>query len=345
MLINHIQKIKNIKHLDTILKGLSFLCAFYVLDNLYSAITENLNNKVELSNILNFCVKVFQNIVFGLLLTNLFFKFKYRQIGYIMPVAYIEQSDNFLSNQLHYYLLNSGFYNFFSDNPGMISPEYPRVIIFLFILIVSFGLLFTKWKDFKRTFLVLGASGVFFTALVFHTIIIYEITAFKNNDSKIMENIAFTSQNSDDISKACIINQYDCFFFPASKQDNLFIETAIPESIKIQLPYLKPYFLEDKEFFWYGISHEPHAQNRIIGQTPFALAKNENFSVIIKNGVTYKDFLVVNQYVFVWLSIASHLTWFLGCLFLIHFHEKRFRKKTAKVDNLSYNEKNSSLSL
>jgi hypothetical protein len=335
MFNNHLTKFKEKKHLDTVLKVLSFLCAFYVLDNLYSAITENINDKVELSNILNFFVKVFQNIVFGLLLTNLFLKFKYRHIGFIMPLAYMEQSDNFLSSQLHYSLLNSGFYNFFSDNPGMISPEYPRVIIFLFILILSFGLLFTKWRDFKKTFLTLGAGGVFITALIFHTVIIREISAFKEHDSKIMENIAFTSQSSDDVSKACIINEYDCFFVTKKQEESLFdASSSIPESIKIQLPYLKPYFLEDKEFFWYGISHEPKAMNRIIGQTPFALAKQSNFSVIIKNRSSYKNFLVVNQYVFVWLALASHFTWFFGSLFLIHFHEKRFRKKASKVDSV-----------
>lgn len=328
MFNNHLTNFKDKKHLDTILKVLSFLCAFYVLDNLYSAITENINDKVELSNILNFFVKVFQNIVFGLLLTNLFLKFKYRHIGFIMPLAYMEQSDNFLSSQLHYSLLNSGFYNFFSDNPGMISPEYPRVIIFLFILVLSFGILFTKWRDFKRTFLTLGAGGVFITALIFHTVIIYEINTFKEQDSKIMANIAFNSQNAEDISKACIINEYDCFFFSKKNENSLFKDSSIPESIKAQLPYLKPYFLEDKEFFWYGISHEQHAKNRIIGQTPFALAKQSNFSVIIKNASSYKNFLVVNQYVFVWLALASHFTWFVGCIFLIHFHEKRFRKKS-----------------
>jgi len=327
-------KVQNKKFLDNFIKVFSFLCAFYVLDNLYSGITENLHDTVELSNVLNFFIKVFQNVVFGLLFVSLFLKFKYRHIGFILPFAYIEQSDNILSSQLHYILLNSGFYNSFSNNPGMISPEYPRIVFFLFVLLISFALLFTKWRDFKRTFIILAGGGIFLTSLIFHTVIIYEIDTFKAQDSKIMQNIALMSENFDDISKACNVNEYDCFVAPSSDEESLFNDDSVPNSIREQLPYLKPYFYQNKNFFWYGVSHEPHTSNRILGQIPFSLARTEKFALILENTSSYKKFLVVNQYVFVWLALASHTTWFFGSLFLIYFHEKRFRKKASNVTNV-----------
>lgn len=324
------QTIQNKINIDKTLQVISILFVLYFLDEFYSVFSDTFNDRVEFSNSLNFFVKFFQNVIFGVLFLSLFLKFKYRDIGFVMPFAYMEQADNILANQVHPILVKSGFYNIFTDNPFLISPEYPRVALFFFILLASFLLLFTKWKNFKRIFLTLGAGGVFATSLIFHSIIIYEINFFKDHDSKTMQAISVLNKTYQEVEKSCLINNYDCYFYYQKDEDSLFYDNNIPEPIKKELPYLKPYLKDNTQFFWYGISHDSQSKNRLIGQTPFSISKNENFSLIIKNGGSYKDFFVINQYVFAWLTIASHTTWFLGSLFLIFFHERRFRKHSIK---------------
>jgi hypothetical protein len=326
---NLIQKIQQKFNLDTILKVISVLCIFYVLDDLRSGLMESIHDRVELSNFLNFFLKTLQNIIFGTLLVTIFTQFKYRYIGFVAPFAYMEQSHNWFY-QVHYFLLEKDFYSLFSKNPSLISPEYPRVITIFGIVIISFILLFTRWRNFKRIFVTFGAGGVFFTALLFHFIIIYEIESFKEQDSSIMQSIAFKSDDTKEINKSCIHNDYNCFYFPKSEKDSFYEDKDIPVSIKKLLPYFKDDLKNNKEFYWYGISHDPNAKNRIIGQTPFAIAQTEDFILIIRNANSYKNFLVVNQYAFVWLALASHTIWFFGSLFLIFFHEKRFKKRSTQ---------------
>ena len=333
MIRSYIEKVKNWSNLNKIFNFVpvfvSVLCLIYVLDSFYSTFSHTVGNRDDLSNSLNFFVKVFQNIIFAFLFLNLFFKFRYKFIGFVAPIAYLEQSENIFANQVHPFLFQNNIYHFFSKNPYAISPEYPRILIFFFILLVSFVLLFTKWKNFKRIFLTLGATGVFFTALLFHSIIIYEIDSFKHRDSNTMKLISTYGKNLNDINKMCLINQYEYYFYDKKNEHLLFEDKEIPDSIKKLLPYFKSDFYKYKNFYWYGIAHNSNSKDRLIGQIPFSISKNENFSLIIKNSVSYKEFLVVNQYVFVLLALASHSVWFFGSIFLIYFHERRFKKRSA----------------
>lgn len=330
MIRNYIDKIKDRNNLNKIFNfisiAVSVLCVIYVLDSFYSVFSETIQYRDELSNSLVFFIKTFQNLIFGFLFLNLFFKFRYRLIGFIAPIAYFEQSENIFSNQVHPFLIQHNLYNFFSKNPYSISPEYPRILVFFFILLLSFVLLFTKWKNFKRLFLILGATGVFFTALLFHSIIIYEVNSFKDKDSNTMKLISTYGTNIKDVEKMCLVNQYKCYFYDAKNENLLFEDKEIPYPIKKILPYLKFDFYKSKNYFWYGISHDPNSESRLVGQIPFSISKNENFSVVIKNDGSYKNFLVINQYVFALLALSSHTVWFLGSIFLIYFHEKRFKK-------------------
>jgi len=306
----------------------STLCALIILEELLGAFLAQINDRVALSNFLNFFVKVFQNVIFGTLFLNLFLKFRLYYIGFILPFASREQENGFFANNVHNFLQNINFYSIFSQNPGNISPEYPRVIFFLSILTFSFILIFfRKWRSMPRIFISFGAAGVFITSILFHTVIITEIEEFKRQDSQLMESLVDNSNSVQEMTKACQLTRYACLVYPPEMANTIFSDNQIPEAIQKILPYLKPYFDKEKELFWYGISHDQKAMNRLLGQVPFALAKTENFSVIIKNNNTYTNFFIVNQNVFAWLALASHTVWFFGSLFLIYFHKRRIMKR------------------
>ncbi len=328
MLLPSKDYIKSKITLENTLILFSTICALIILEELLGALFAQLHDRVALSNFLNFFVKVFQNVIFGTLFLNLFLKFRFYYIGFILPFASMEQENGFFANNVHNFLQNINFYSLFSHNPGNISPEYPRVILFFIILILSFILIFFKnWKNMPRIFISFGAAGVFTTSILFHTVIITEIEEFKRQDSQLMESLVVGSKSVQEMTKACQLTRYACLVYPPQMADTIFLDNQIPEAIQQILPYLKPYFDKEKELFWYGISHDQKAMNRLLGQVPFALAKTENFSVIIKNNDTYKNFFIVNQNVFAWLSIASHTVWFFGSLFLIHFHKRRIMKR------------------
>ena len=306
-----------------------FLAFYY--DNIVQTGMDAFKDRVEFSNFMNFSVKILQNVIFGFLLINIFCKFRYSYIGYLLPLAYWEQSYNFFANTIHGFLLNSGFYSLFSKTPQMISPEYPRVVLFFFILLASLILVFQKkWRTFQRIFLVLSSLGVFITAILFHSIIIYEIGSFKNQDAAVMNRIIKISENPQEIIKACNINHYSCFVYEKYEEEFLFDDEHIPAYVRKELPYFNEYFHSQQNIFWYGIAHDPTAKNRLVGQTPFSLSRTPKFSTIILNDGTYKEFFIVNQYVFAWLAMASHTVWFFGALLLIFFHGRKFSQKTKQ---------------
>ncbi len=316
----NIKEYINLNNAQIILSG---LCLFFVLDKLTNFGIETYVNYVEFSNALNFGIKVFQNIIFCFLFLNLFFKFNFSLIGFVAPISYFEQNNNWFYG-LHNFLINNNFYNLFTNQSYNVSPEYPRIIVFLIILILYFILLFNKnFRNFKRIFVFLGAAGTFVTAIIFHTVIIEEIKSYKSSQEDMLSSARPLLQSGSDFNLICKSNNLTCVYYELNDEELFFQDKNMPNYMNSYLEYFKNNIVSQKEFFVYLTAIDPVAKNRIMGQKPFAMVKNDKFVALIIDEFNYKMFLAKNQYLFALLSLSSHFVWFFGSLFLIFFHSRR----------------------
>lgn len=316
------------QHLTLFLKVISVISTLYVLYELSQIfLLGDFSDNEWFSSQLNLIVKVIQNEVFFLLLVLFFVRFNFFLLLAILPFAYFEQDYNFFAQQIHFGLLNWGVYDLISKNSQGISPEYPRIIFFLFVLVFFLvALFFKKFRDFKKIFIYLSGLSIFMTALLFHTMIIKEIDFYRMNTKNVMGFVFNEVINENEINKICQANKLECFVYSLDQQEKIFIDEAISPSVLRLLAYMKEPFLNNMKYKYYGVAHDA-GKSRLIGQVPFFLLKNEHWALVATDGINHRNFLTLNQYVFAYLGLASHIVWFFGALFLIYFHDKRFRKK------------------
>ncbi len=317
----------NHKHLKYALILLSLIGAYHTVQELYGfAIHTYYKTEIEFSNFLNFSLKIFQNIIFLFLLINIFVKMSPLYIGIIMPISYYEQHYNWFYN-LHYFFLNSNFYNFFSAEPYNISPEYPRIWFFVLILIVLLSVtLFKKLRTFDRIFLLLAGVSCLSTSILFHTMIISEINFYKNTVEELHIKANKLANTPNDLMMFCKTNQYSCLSYEIKETEDFLNDKRIPNYITPYMPKIKELVASNEEFHFFATATDFNAPNRIIGQKPFVIMKNSNFITLSIDNYRYKLLLARNQTIFATLGFASHITWFFGALFLIWFHKRKNAK-------------------
>ncbi len=327
ILLNH-------KYLKYALILLSLIGAYHTIQELYGFGTHTYyQTEIEFSNFLNFSLKIFQNIIFLFLLINVFIKMNPLYMGILMPISYYEQHYNWFY-KLHYFFLNSNFYNFFSAEPYNISPEYPRIWFFLLILISLFlVILFKKLRTFDRIFLLLAGVSCFSTGVLFHTMIISEINFYKNTVEELHVKANSLANQSSDLMMFCKTNQYSCLSYENKELEEFFNDKRIPQYIIPYLAQIKKLANNQEEFHFFATATDFNAPNRIMGQKPFVIMKNSKFITLSIDNYRYKLLLARNQTIFATLGFASHITWFFGALFLIWFHKRRKSKNRMFLRN------------
>lgn len=303
---------------------ISLIGAFHVAKEIYGFGLYTYNQtEIEFSNFLNFSLKIFQNIIFFYLLLNIFFKFNFRYIGLLAPIAYYEQHYNWFYG-LHYFLLKNNIYNYFSNEPYNISPEYPRIWFFAFILFVLFfSLLFKKTRTFNRIFLFFAGGACLGTGILFHTVIISEINFYKQTVEETHRKFNEIVKTTDNIMVFCKTNQYSCLSYNNYEYEDFLTDKRIPNYIKPYLPKIKTLIEKSEDFTFFATATDFSAPNRIMGQKPFVIMKNKEFITLSIDNYRYKLLLARNQTIFATLGLASHTTWFFGSIFLIWFHQRR----------------------
>lgn len=313
------------KTLTLIFTLLSIVGAYYVVMELFNFGTYTYGKtEIEFSNFLNFSLKIFQNIIFMTLFLNIFFNFNLKYLGLIFPISYLEQNNN-LFYYIHYTLLNKNIYSIFSNNPQDISPEYPRIWFFMLILFAYLILFFMKigFKNKKRIFLFLGGVGIFVTAVIFHTIIISEINFYKQHEEILLNKANNSIVTKNDISLFCEVNSFNCLYYPLDLEKLFYIDPKIPYYIKPYLKEIKEQISHNDSIVIFKTATDLKSSNRILGQKPFSIMKNNKWIILTIDENTYQQVLARNQTIFATLGFSSHLVWFFGSLFLIWFHKRR----------------------
>lgn len=329
---------KNIKFLRekilsiTALKFIFFVC--FCIATIYSIIDFSnyfgaLKNENDYSNFLNFSVKVIQNNIFFILILCLLFRFNYLMLIISFPLSFYEQQNNFFANTIHFFA-KENIYFLISNDINNISPEYPRIFVFLAIIILYlFLFLLKKWRNHERVMLFLSGVAILSTAVLFHTAILFEIKFYKSHFNLTIYEASSNISNISEFNNFCKINKYQCYIFDKNQQDNVFIDQSIPKFINLQLSYLEQNYKKTDFFYYYGVGYDLTAKDRITGQIPFVLLKNKLFSVVLIDSLYYKNLLILNQFIFAILALASHLTWFFGILILISFHRYKKNKRIS----------------
>ena len=306
---------------------LSLIGAYHTIQELYGFGSYTYyQSEIEFSNFLNFSLKIFQNIIFLFLLINIFTKMNPLYIGVLMPLCYYEQHFNWFYN-VHYFLLNNQFYKYVSNEPYNISPEYPRIWFFLMILAILFITLFFKHsRTFNRIFLFLAGTSCLFTGVLFHTLIIYEINFYKKTVEEVHQKFNTLAATSNDLMVFCKTNQYSCLSYDISEYQDFLTDKRIPNYIKPYLTQINILIDKSEDFTFFATATDFNAPNRIMGQKPFVIMKNNKFITLSIDNYRYKHLLARNQTIFATLGFASHITWFFGSLFLIWFHQRKKAK-------------------
>jgi len=316
-----------LKNKEAILKIVSFAFIFFITKDILNTFI-NSSDPLFLSNFSNYSIKIFQNSIFIFILFTIFLPFRFYYFGFALLIGNYEQKYNIFANYIHNFLLSNNFYGIFSNNPTDISQEYPRIIFFCIILLIYFGLFLKPgWKNFKRIFLFLSASGILITSIIFHSIILYEIDHFKKEQENTILRVVNYSNDFQEISKSCQILKLKCWSTNKEDHEELIKTNNIPEYIKNNVSYFSSQIKTNDNFFFYGIAQDHLAPNRLLGQTPFALISLDGSVFLFADFNNYKQLFIVNQNIFAFLSLCSHIVWFFGALFLIYFHEKRIKKK------------------
>ncbi len=317
----------NNNYLRTALILLSVIGALHIGKELYNfGFYTYHQTEIEFSNFLNFSLKIFQNIIFFYLLLNIFHKFPLRYIGILAPISYYEQHYNWFY-AIHYFLLNNNLYDYFSNEPYNISPEYPRIWFFIFII---FGLLvslfFKRTRTFNRIFLFFAGASCLSTGILFHTVIISEINFYKKTFEETHIKFNGIVKTTDNIMVFCRTNQYSCLSYNNAEYNDFINDNRIPNYIKPYLPKIKNLLGTSEDFTFFATATDFSAPNRIMGQKPFVIMKNKEFITLSVDNYRYKLLLARNQTIFATLGFASHTIWFFGSLFLIWFHQRRKTK-------------------
>lgn len=302
------------------------LFSFILIDVITNGLHEYEFGKGEY-NLLNLLVKVMQTWTVLLLILSLIFGFKYIFIFITLPIAYFEQNYNIIAGYLHYIILDMKIYDLFTENPYSVSPEWLRIIILLTLFFISVVLFFLKKRERNNIFLLFGTLGIITTAFLFHYVIMQEISFYKDTEKEAMQRSLMVNNTMEDFQKFCFINKYTCFAYDKEDSQKVFNDEEVPEKVREILLYVKSYYNEREGFFFYGMAQDPKAENRIVGQIPFALGKNPNITILYMDESHFKDLFKLNQKVFGILSICSHTVWFFGPIFLIWFHNRRKKRK------------------
>ena len=279
---------------------LLFIVCKYSLDiiiSIYNIIKEN-----NLNNFLNEYVRVLQNEIFFGSFIYLFNK-SMKSFLWIIPIAFTEVKISFLSTYIAPLLLNS---------QSNISPEYIRIILFIFILIVYGSHFFTKKTTIIKIFLTLSMLGVLVTAVLFHIITTKQLDFYTNSQESEWKKSIETNK-LDDI---CIIQEIECKEIINDKIPYDFIEKIYNN--------IRPYMDKQSVYFYYFIgSDNSFSQSRIFSRKPVALIKLNNHKYFMLDKIHYTKYLKFNEIMFGILALSSHLVWIFGSFYLIYFHKKR----------------------
>lgn len=315
---------------NLIVKIVSYSCLFLFLfnyfDGLYSAY--NLGN-LELSNYLNYTVKIFQNEIFFFLTLLLFFKFNPYVLLILLPISSYEQNHNSFYN-IHSLLLNNGFYDLITNTPLDISPEYPRIIFFISVLILYLiKSLLLKRGGIERYFLSISCVACITTVIIFHIVVISEINLYRDISGSNIKRSIYTLNSERSLVTFCKNLDYKCYWFSNVNEKEEFINgSALPTEVKEYIPVIKNEIETNEYFYFNAIATDFSAKNRILAQSPVYFMKNPELIMVIIDNVGYKKVLVKNQFIFGILSMLAQSVWFFGALYLIYFHKK---KKNIKL--------------
>lgn len=315
--------------------NLTFLMDVFLLFRENGAFTFNISNE-KLHDFLSHYIRFIQNTIFFYSFIYLIYrKLKIKDILYITPFAYFEVNYSIFSQYIHSFILHSGFYNLLTDNAYNISPEYPRLIFFIFILVLYIFLLI-KRRFFKPIFLFLSMFAIFMTSFLFHTITLNQLDYFTEKQKILVKKLINDQEKYLAINK-CEFLELTCFVYENSSTDNAFnnieedkgkdIDETSYKLIMNFKPHIETYFTQSELYFYYTIANDNSINDRILSRKPIAFIKNNNLSIFVVDLNNYTQYLYFNQLIFEILSFFSHIVWSLGILYLIYFHEKRIKNR------------------
>jgi hypothetical protein len=247
---------------------------------------------------------------------------KLKFILYIIPLSILEVQTSFFSVFVHPILTSIHFYSLFTSNPQNISPEFTRLIFFILVIFIYIIKIYKK-VTFNNIFIMLSMLGIFFTAILFHTITIKQLNYYTNNQSQTWSTLINTN-NIHDLNKQCELLNVECKVYPVNEDPFLFSQKEFIQNYK---PFIEPYFNKEPLYFFYTISSDPKISDRILSRKPIAFLKNTYFRLIIIDHKNYTNYIAFNQLMFDLLAFTSHVVWLFGALFLIYFHDKKIQTK------------------
>lgn len=275
------------------------------------------------SDFFNTSVRAMQNTIFFFAFFTLWTKqLQLKNFVYVIPFAFAEIDYSVFSNYFHPILFHLHFYNLFSSQPNNISPEYTRILFFLFLIIV-YLIKIIKKPQFKQIFLTLSMMGIFFTAILFHFITLKQLDYY-NQQQNIQIKQLMQINEINTFYSDCGLLQLECHVY--NNNINLF-EQPIDSFVKNYIPNIQPYWNKSRLFYYYTVSNDNTIQDRILSRKPVVFLKNEHLQAIIIDQNNYTQYLKFNQVMFGILAFCSHIVWLFGAIYLIHFHNKKMLNK------------------
>lgn len=267
----------------------------------------------NLNALVNNYVRVLQNFIFFGALFSLFMS-RFKAFSFAIPLAFLEIKYTFFNNYIAPL--------FFSQQSGM-SPEYARIFFFILIILLFLCRIIYKKRKLSDIFLSLSMLGVLGTFSLFHVLTTKQLDYFTQKQQEIWELVAVNKN----IEYVCAIEKLVC--------------EEVKDSKNIKNDFVKPYFSDFKpymdrypEYFHYFVALDNKIQSRILSRKPLAFVKYDNKYYYMLDNKAYTEYLEFNERIFGYLALSSHIVWIFGALYLIHFHNKRKKRKTESIPKI-----------
>lgn len=285
-----------------------FIIVKYSISSLYD--TYYMLSHNEINNFVNEYVRVLQNFVFFGAFLSLFIE-RFKAFALVLPFSFWEVDQSFFANILGSLIMPS--------NSGM-SPEYVRIAVFIFIILIFFIRSVLKKRKISDIFLLLSMSGVLFTAILFHVVTLKQLDYFTTSQENKWKQV----MQYKNIPQFCQLENLIC-----EKITNK--ESITQEHIKAYYSETKYYIERNPTYFSYFISSDNQSKTRILARKPAAFIKYDNNVYYMLDQNNYTEYLKFNERMFGLLAMSSHIVWIFGALYLIYFHTKRRVKLAQKI--------------
>ena len=259
----------------------------------------------NIDEIINQYVLVLENFIFFGSLLTIWFK-KWNAFSIAIVLGFLEYRYSFFSSYIGPIILPS--------QQG-VSLQFVRLTFF--IIVLSIFLIKSIWKrKINDIFLTLSMVGVLGTASLFHVITIQQLNYFTANQAKSWSEV----MQNHNINEWCKIQKIICQKINNGKINN-------NQYLQMLYNHFKPNMNHYQNYFQYFISIDPKIQDRLLSRKPLAFVKYNQQEYYMLDNINYTKYIEFNQKLFNYLAITSHIVWIFGPLFLIWFHEKKFKKR------------------